>query len=890
MLYTLVDRRFFEDVVNLEWEDTFQQAVSEALPEHWNARRNGVWLSVSSPQHVFPQQGFKIHLSGTPALASQIIRAAAPVCYAHDVPFKTARDPRMLSVMGSKHYPRGYAGKLMTVYPGDQDVFLRLIDALHVATDGFDGPYILSDRRYKDRGVVYYRYGEILSKSRLTIDGGSASDLTAPDGQPYREERLPYFRLPPWVTDPFANEPRHQGEHLLNDRYQVEKALTFSNAGGVYRALDRQTGDTVVLKEARPHTAHFRADSVDIDAIHLLEHEYNVLRRLDGISGVVAAIEMFGQWEHRYMVESHVAGMPLAQFRARHDVSLLPFDGGEDTARTFCRKFAVIALQLIDILQAIHARDVIVADLSPNNILVDPDTLAVCLIDFEGAHARDADLPEAFAAQWSTPGFRHQRRQQELKLSTADDWFGLGMVLYSMILPMQSLFDLEKRNVDALLDCLSGVASLPAQVPQAIRALWEAEPETARGAFERIRAYGEREGADPERVPAPPAELPEEDLQELLQGIDDFIDAVCHPQRQDQLWPGDPEMFNRNPISLAYGAGGPLLYRALRGRECTPEQRAWFDAKTEQPERLPPGLYSGLAGAACVYLRLGDAGRALHLLESACQSSLLGTDASIFQGDAGVAMACLQLHAGTGDERALQWAHRLGEGLLAQAITDEAGTRWPSQTQRGEHVLGYAYGGSGTALALLYLGHSLGDARYIDCARRAMDTEVSHAIAGEGPLRWARAVGHSTDEPYWLHGGSGVGTALIRFAVLCQDEGYGRWARQAAEGCYCRFTVLPGQVEGMSGIGEFMLDMHQLTGEAVYLARANALAHSIGHYRVHGQRSIAFPGRGLLRLSCDHAYGAAGVGSFLHRLRHGGERLLHDLPLLHARRADGPRP
>lgn len=127
MLYTLANRCFFENVVNLQHEDTYAQALRPALPHSWQARITGVWLAVASPAHTYPLQGFKIHLSGRVAQAAEIIRAAAPVCFAHDTPFKTARDPPMLSIMASRHYPRA-AGKLMTVYPSDLDKFLRLID------------------------------------------------------------------------------------------------------------------------------------------------------------------------------------------------------------------------------------------------------------------------------------------------------------------------------------------------------------------------------------------------------------------------------------------------------------------------------------------------------------------------------------------------------------------------------------------------------------------------------------------------------------------------------------------------------------------------------------------------------------------------------------------
>lgn len=877
IIYTLTDAKFFEDISQGQTDSTFYDAACEHLPPHWKVNLSGIWLMVSSPVHELPEYAFKIHISGIPSNAAEIIRRVATICYANDVPFKTARDPRIFSIMSSKHYARGGSSKLMTIYPPQHAIFMEIIEILHQATEDLCGPYILSDRRYRDCGIVHYRYGEIAPYLNLQPNGSQRSELIGPDGQRYQDDRLPYYRLPPWISDPFVpvESLQHQGPYILNQRYQVEEALSFSNSGGIYRAFDRQAERLVVLKEARPLAGHVRLEHGDIYSFDLLEHEFAILKRLNGLPGVVSGIEIFSEWQHRYLAESFVVGTPLAKYRARVDFYLFPFMGAPEIAENFCRKFTRIALQLVETVQSIHERGVLIGDLSPSNILIEPNTLDICLVDLEGAQSSDQILSAEFSATWATPGFSHERRQLNRCISAADDWYALGMVLYNLILPIQPLFALDQRNVYPFLQALSDAAALPPFVGEVVRTLLAGDPSHAHELLLNVLDMPPRNSPLTHVVvPSTPF-----DVEPLLQGIGVFLDGVCEPDRTDRLWPSDPEIFTTNPISLAYGASGPLLLQTALGKPWTPAQEAWLDQKTTILDMYPPGLYTGLAGLAYVYSLRGDTERALRLLEYSRHSPLLTRDSSLFQGEAGFALSCLLAHAHCHESCLLDWAAESGERLLASAIEDVHGCYWPSQLHEGKRELGMAFGGSGVALVLLYLSLIMDSPRFRRCAELALDTEINFGVKHDNALRWGKYNGDLMHEPYWLHGSGGIGATLIRFAALCKDERYKQIALQAGESSYSRFAVLPGQAEGMSGIGEFMLDLYQFTGNSEYRQRADMLATSISLYRVDGQHGVAFPGRGLLRLSCDYAYGTAGVGLFMHRLQHGGSRVIHDLPI-----------
>jgi len=71
-----------------------------------------------------------------------------------------------------------------------------------------------------------------------------------------------------------------EGPRLFVVRYRVEKALAFTNTGGVYLAGDQETGLKVAIKEARPGTVIWRPRKVCLDSITVLKNEYATLERL----------------------------------------------------------------------------------------------------------------------------------------------------------------------------------------------------------------------------------------------------------------------------------------------------------------------------------------------------------------------------------------------------------------------------------------------------------------------------------------------------------------------------------------------------------------------------------------------------------------------------------
>ena len=335
--YCLLHSRFYEDLDRYApSETTYSDIVGPLLPAGWEMRTERLWYAVLPPDSALPAQGFKIHLSATTATAIELLRRSTPILTAAGAVFKFVADPPMLDYQNSKNYPRTSSGKFVTIYPRDEEQCRALLESLRAATEDLRGPHILSDRPFRGSKVVFYRYGAFLPNFQLTIYGDRTPVILGPDGQWMPDARGPAFQLPPGMSDPFQPPAERPPAPLLNGRFQPESAESFSNSGGVYVGRDTRDDRRVIIKEARPGACSRNGSRSD--ATNILAKEFRVLMALQPTGYVPAAVDYFQEWDHHFLVEELVEGIPLAQYRALEEFGLLVNrTGADDVRHSFAR-------------------------------------------------------------------------------------------------------------------------------------------------------------------------------------------------------------------------------------------------------------------------------------------------------------------------------------------------------------------------------------------------------------------------------------------------------------------------------------------------------------------------------------------------------------------------
>ncbi|WP_437669833.1 class III lanthionine synthetase LanKC [Sorangium sp. So ce131] len=841
----------------------FRILLKHLLPAGWVVGEGpGPWCEAHPPEARFPDAGFKLHLSTTHERAREMLAAVAPVLVEEGASFKVLVDERILDLGNSTTWGRGACGKFITIYPEGAARLERIAERVHEATRSFEGPYILSDRRYKDSKVLFYRYGAFKKAHRLNVYGERMALLRTADGQLIPDERLPYFALPDGVDDPFPDAEEDDDELALNGRYKAIDALSTSSKGGVYRCLDLETSTEVVVKEARPFVNRGRSNPHD--AVACLHNEYRILKRLAGTGVTPRPIELFQEWEHSFVAMELASGVPLGPYLASWRSSLLlKGHPSADDVRRYCDEFLAIARKILAAARAIHAHGVVIQDISPRNILFDPEQGKVTFIDFEAAYV-DQDDAERLLVPIVTPGFGAARRMGEPP-TVADDHKALSRILGELLYPPTPFFTLapelrapmlahfakEKGAPEALLRLVLGVGEQPGRVDELLA---EAE-----------RSIDGITGA----APMPPLRT-DGDLREIVAAIGSYIVAEIQ-RREDPLdLPTDYRRFATNPLSVAYGASGVALYlKRTRGEV----PGVFLDALVREASRIgdggyAPGLYVGSSGVAWTLLELGMRGEAERLMDVAAGSPLLFENADMFYGAAGWGLANLFFFAQLGDEKYLARALEASARIAPELRRDRAGACYENT---GAVYHGLAHGAAGIGYFMLRLHRATGREEHLEIARALLEYELASAEEQEdGSVAFRRSADERVRYPYWRIGGAGIGAVALRFHAALGDERYLHMARKIALHLEGAYTVFPTNFAGMAGIGNFFVDMHRRTEEARYLEEARRFVDRVMLFAIARPAGLVFPGEELLRVSTDYGTGSAGIGMFIHRVVAGG--------------------
>lgn len=228
-------------------------------------------------------QGWKIHISTTIDSAEKTLEIVSNVLFDYKISFKYVKSLWELSIKNSKYSNRSAAGKFITIFPPNEQVFLNLLEILSSLLDTLPrGPYILTDKRWYESNV-YFRYGAFLSMYYYE-NNKKVFAIQSPSGDLVEDSRSPHYSIPKFITEPapireMDNKLENEiAEPTPLDDIEVIHAIHYSNGGGVYLALDK-LDKKVILKEGRPNIG---LDSLGIDAFTRIKNEAMILKKLEG--------------------------------------------------------------------------------------------------------------------------------------------------------------------------------------------------------------------------------------------------------------------------------------------------------------------------------------------------------------------------------------------------------------------------------------------------------------------------------------------------------------------------------------------------------------------------------------------------------------------------------
>ena len=892
LMFTLADPFQFETLDKRMPSREYLDLADQHIPSSWILRNQGVWTEASPPAEAFSPFGWKIHLSALPKDAKAMLQAVFPVLVDMDLPFKFCTDRRMHELIHNKNWPRTQIGKFITVYPADESAFRLALERLHVATQAFQGPYILSDRHYKNSKCLFYRYGAHGFDYRLEHNGQRVGGFRLPDGHWMDDIRAPGsynpLNLPIDFDDPLV-ESETPNAVLLRGRYSITSVAKFTGEGGTYYGRDEFLDQAVVVREHRAGLGGL--ENVDnLPPGFAKINEARVLAKLSDSGVTPRFVDCFEEDSHWFLVQER-----LEKFETLWGIAMnFYFTRDKQTsAETFVALRGIIR-KIADAIEIVHSRNIVMRDLTKTNVLA---TTAgdIRFIDFEFAHDLDSD--RVWVNGW-TSGYASQDQRADVRPCFEDDCYAFGALILDVLTFSSSGYDLNREGILARLRMNLTDLGMPLGVEMAIRGLTEPE-KTARWTIRRaVEFLDALEHGDEQQTPFPTLMRSKPDLddsrfRDVLDGLCAYLSASATPERADRLWPASPEVWTTNPVSVMFGAAG-TAYCLLHARESVDDALLdWIVARTG-PQSCPPGLYSGLSGVACFLLDAGRENDARRFLDMVLDTDALASLPHGFTtGLAGVGTAALIFHRRTGAKPYLDKAIAIANRLIDSATVTAEGLCWPYD---GTTSLGFAYGASGVALFLLQCGLATDDARLIDAGRTALDYDLSFRVDRADRVLWRHHAEARQTEPHTPHvlaGTAGVGMVAIRAWAATGEPYYLRQARACAYSLADRFTNKIWQLEGLAGIAEFILDMntfapgwHPRGNEVARHLADGILPYAIRNIRGGEVAGITFAGMDHFKLCADYGYGSAGVGVFLERLLSGRDRLfmLDELFLVSSKR------
>lgn len=830
-------------------------AVAEApAPEGWSRAEHGMWI-VFQPRDVrLPSQGWKIHVSATPDNAERVLDKVFGYCFSRRVTFKCLHGPAVLLMQNSKYAARGSSGKLLTLYPVDDAELERTLTELDAIVGGEPGPYVLSDLRW-NAGPLYTRYGAFAELYHIGETGSRDLAMRAPDGRTVTDRRGPVFSVPEWIQLPAFLEPHlaARGAQRFELPYQIERALHFSNGGGIYLAQPQDSavagGGKVVLKEARPHSG---LDQGGIDAITRLHHEQEILERLSGLDCVPQVIDYKVAWEHHFLIETFVDGTTVNAAFVRDYPLVHP--GVDLRQRSEYATWAVETANRVEAaLGEIHGRGIVFGDLHPNNLMLRPDG-GVVFFDFELASPAEDYRPPllgagGFAAPRSLHGFDVDR-------------YALAALRLWLFMPLVAMLHLDPAKTEHLMRAAHQQFPLPPDYFDGARE-WLAKMPGAAGAQNSTASSAMRR-THPAALfdPDVPHEWPA-----LRSSLSKGIHAAATPSRTDRLFPGDISQFNHggHGHSLANGAAGVLYALHVSGAQVDPSHVDWL-VEASARDAVSAGALTGTHGTAYALDVLGRRDEALRLLDRLNEGKLTsaGIEDGVFdlaEGLAGIGLVDLHFARTTGESAWLDSALRAADRLAEQL----PGLQQRESERIGDARQGLVYGTSGAALLAVRLYEETKDPALLDLADQALRRDIE--ACRNMPDGTVQVGDGERVLPYLEVGSTGIGLVLREYLAHRPDSPLAAVEPGIARCCDVEFTIQSGLFNGRASFVAYLAKLRdaRAAGAGPELAGLDVealLDRQVRRLMWHAlsyQGAAAFPGDQLLRLSMDLASGSAGV-------------------------------
>ena len=202
---------------------------------------------------------------------------------------------------------------------------------------------------------------------------------------------------------------------LAIEGYEVKERINSNSEIEVYRAIDKTNNKPTILKSIPIHN-EFHPSIIN------LKNEYDILDYLK--SDLILKVYAFQRYSNGFFLAyEDSGGISLKEYANSNKI---PLD-----------KFYQISISLAEILSEIHRKKVIHKDIKPENIIINPDTMDVRLIDFGISTRLSKEETKWTAANVLEGSIQYISPEQTGRMNRSvdyrSDFYSLGVTFYQML-------------------------------------------------------------------------------------------------------------------------------------------------------------------------------------------------------------------------------------------------------------------------------------------------------------------------------------------------------------------------------------------------------------------------------------------------------------------------
>lgn len=210
--------------------------------------------------------------------------------------------------------------------------------------------------------------------------------------------------------------------------YTIHEKIYEGNRYTIYRSTRNADQKKVILKNCVSEQPH-------LTDLAKLQHEYQILKQLD-LNGIIKVYDLIKHRHQLTLVLEDMEGQSLRSYLKKQPLDL--------------NRFFKIALQIVDAIGEIHLQHIIHKDINPSNIIINPKTLVVKLVDFSISTQLTQETQDNISPKNLEGTLAYISPEQTGRMNRSidyrTDFYSLGITFYEMLtgkLPFQTEDTLE---------------------------------------------------------------------------------------------------------------------------------------------------------------------------------------------------------------------------------------------------------------------------------------------------------------------------------------------------------------------------------------------------------------------------------------------------------------